>query len=267
MAVAEPEPLAGLGVLMTRPGSRGEGLGESIEREGGRVFDYPIIEIHPLTDTAAMDERLAALDGIDLLVFVSVPAVECVVSRLRKLDGTIPDSVRVAAVGHATAKQCRTCGIAVDYVPTRRMDSEGLFRALSGFPLEGAEVLICRGRNGREKLRRELEQGGASVSYLPCYEIRLSQRPIEPVIRQWRQGNINTVLVTSVSIANGLSSLLGPGNLDLFRACTVVTISDRIATRCRELGAGEIVVAESPTDREILAKLRCVSAALGTNDN
>ena len=68
-------PLAGVGVLMTRPIGQTAGLRARLEELGARCFLFPTLEIQAPADSAALARRLADLAGYDLAIFVSPTAV------------------------------------------------------------------------------------------------------------------------------------------------------------------------------------------------
>ena len=241
-----PKPfLHGCSVLVPRPRSRGEAVARAIEACGGSAIVFPVIDIGEIRDCTGLDRCLDEIDSVDLLVFVSVPAVEGFVRRQQALGAGLSRETKVAAVGPRTLACSESSGLCVDFAPDRRMDSEGLLEALGDFDVNGKNVTIVRGQDGREFLGRELEKLGAQVQYVAAYTRSTTTHSISPVLEQWVANPIHCVLITSVSILDALVELLGEANRGLLEETPVVTISSRIARACRRNGIKEVFVAEN----------------------
>ena len=68
-------PLAGIGVLVTRPAGQAAELVAAIEAAGGRSIGFPVIEIAPRSPQA-IEADLAGLADPDIVIFISRNAVE-----------------------------------------------------------------------------------------------------------------------------------------------------------------------------------------------
>ncbi len=247
--------LHGLKILLPRPHPQGENIASLIEVHGGTAIRFPVIEITPPDSFASLDATLTRLSEVDLIIFVSVSAVNSVVERQRTLAIAMPEKTKVAAVGAKTAACCHGLGIRVDFVPTQRINSEGLLECIDEFSVMDKQIIIFRGQSGRELLKTELQKLGATVKHVACYRTRTTAQSMQPIIEKWVCGNINTVLITSVSILESLIELLGKSNLKLLKKTTVITISQRIARHCKQVGINHVIVADSPSDQNVLEKL------------
>ena len=76
------KPLAGRGIVVTRPRDQAAGLAALIEAAGGRALLYPAIEIEDLPDPAAARNVLRDLERLDLAIFVSPTAVRKALSLI-----------------------------------------------------------------------------------------------------------------------------------------------------------------------------------------
>lgn len=240
-----PRPsLCGCSVLVPRPRPRGEAIAKVIEDCGGHAIVFPVIDIGEIRDCTRLDHCLDDIDSIDLLVFVSVPAVDGFIRRQKVVGVSLSKGTKVAAIGPRTLVRSQSLGVSVDFSPDSRMDSEGLLDALGDFDVNGKNVTIVRGQDGREFLGQELEKLGAQVQYVESYKRSTTTRPISPILEQWASNQIHCVLITSVSILDALVELLGDTNCRLLEETPVVTISDRIARACRSNGVKGVFVAE-----------------------
>ena len=64
-------PLAGVGVLVTRPAGQAAGLSAAIRAAGGTPLEFPVLEIREPADSSALDALIAQLDRFRIALFVS----------------------------------------------------------------------------------------------------------------------------------------------------------------------------------------------------
>lgn len=162
------QPLAGLKVLVTRPRDQAQPLAQAIESMGGEPLPFPLLDIAPVQDQAALRQQLAHLASVDLLIFISPNAVGYGMAAIASVGG-LPSGVRVATVGQGSARALRAAGVASVIAPTERFDSEGLLALPELQQVAGSLVMIFRGDGGRELLGDTLKARGAAVEYLACY--------------------------------------------------------------------------------------------------
>ena len=115
-------PLAGRGVLITRPAAQAAHLAALVSGSGGRPIVFPAVEIADIEDSAALTAVIDALDAYDLAVFVSPTAAEKGWNAVRRRRG-FPGHLKVAAVGRGTARALERLGIPGVIVPARGADS------------------------------------------------------------------------------------------------------------------------------------------------
>ena len=104
-------------VLVTRPVHQAENLSFLIEGQGGVAVRFPTLAIVALDDSSRIKRTLAHLDRYQWLVFISANAVTMYSyytdsDKMQKFK-----SVRVAAIGKATAQALALAGLPVDLVP------------------------------------------------------------------------------------------------------------------------------------------------------
>lgn len=174
MISASALPLSGLKVLVTRPRDQAAPLVQAIASAGGEPLPFPLLDIAPVQDQAALRHQLAHLASVDLLIFISPNAVGYGMAALASVGG-LPSGVRVATVGQGSAKALRAAGVEAVIAPTERYDSEGLLALPELQQVAGSRVMIVRGDGGRELLGDTLKARGAAVEYLACYQRRKPQ--------------------------------------------------------------------------------------------
>ena len=216
------KPLAGIGVLVTRPRTQASELANAIERQGGQAFCFPVIEI-VARDPHAIHDDLDGQASPDIAIFISRNAVE---HGIRYTDGAL-----IAVIGPATAEAVQAAGRVVDIRPTSGFDSEHLLAEASLQDVAGKQVRIIRGSTGRELLAEALRARGAAVDYLSVYERRVPD--VDPdtlaeLERRWRQGNINVITAMSVQSLANLANILPEWCAAQVASTPLVTPSGRV---------------------------------------
>ncbi len=235
-------PLAGLGVVITRP----EGAAAEIEREltaaGARTFLFPALEIHAIEPSPALDAALARLALCDLAIFVSANAVEMGFAALRRRGLEWPSRLRAAAIGEATAAALRNSGVADVISPTERFDSEALLERAELQSVQGRNIIVFRAEGGREHLKGVLESRGAHVAYAECYRRARPEADPAPLLAAWSRGEVQVVGVLSAETLENFVALIGPEGRSKLSATTLVVTHEAIARHPDAKRFGRVLV-------------------------
>jgi len=256
---APPLPLAGLGVVITRPRAAAEALAAMLAAAGARPFVFPPLAIEPLPDSDSLRATVAGLDHGGLAIFVSANAVEHGLALVRR-HRPWPPQVPVAAIGEATARALRNSGFDAVISPKGRHDSESLLALEELESVDGRKILIFRGQGGRELLREALESRGAHVTYVECYQRTRPAADAAPLLHAWSRGEIHAVSVLSAETLENFVAMIGSeGEAHLSRTALVVP-HEAIAARPLARRFARVAVA-SLDDRMVrtLASLRVTS--------
>ncbi len=250
--VAGQAPLAGVGVLVTRPAHQAEPLCTLVADAGGTPIRFPAIDIAPPTDPRAADAVIDALERFDLAIFISANAVERGVAAVRTRRSWPPGLV-TASIGAATARALVERGLAPALRPEQRFDSEALLEHPALGDMRGKRVVIFRGEGGRELLAETLRARGAEVAYAEVYRRALPVADPAPLLARWRAGEVDVAVITSVEGAQNLCTLLGDAGCRLLQATPLVVASGRVLQQARDLGVGRVArVARSSSDQGLL---------------
>jgi uroporphyrinogen-III synthase len=203
-------PLAGLGVVLTRPRAQCEAIAGELESRGARVLVFPALDIVPAELSPASRAALASLPSARLAIFVSANAAEHGVAAARR-SGPWPASVAVAGVGEATAASLRNSGFTRVITPSAGFDSESLLACPELADVSGHRVLIFRGVGGREHLRTTLEGRGASVGYVECYRRERPATDPAGLLAALARGEIDAVHAMSAETVDNFLALAGTG--------------------------------------------------------
>src|SRR5262245_8496674 len=96
------KPLAGRGIVVTRPARQAERLAALIRDAGGEPILFPVIEIRDVDHPDRLNDQIDRLEEFDLAVFVS-PNAAAKALRLIEARRVFPPGLAVAAVGPGTA--------------------------------------------------------------------------------------------------------------------------------------------------------------------
>jgi uroporphyrinogen-III synthase len=248
------KPLAGRGIVVTRPRDQAAGLAALIEGAGGRVFLYPAIEIEDLPDPASALQVLGNLEQFDLAIFVSPTAVRKSFELIKKKPATWPSGLRAAAVGQGSRDELERHGIHGALAPESGADSEALLALPELANVTGKRIAIFSGEGGRELLGDTLAARGAKVEYAACYRRTRPRIDVAPLLSAWAQGTVHAVTVSSSNGLRNLVALLGESGQALLDGTPVFVPHRRVAEEARRLGVRMPVLA-GPADAEMMARL------------
>ena len=158
-------------VVITRPIAQAESLARSVAALGREVVVFPLLEIHPLPDPAALRAALNDLSQYAMVAFVSPNAIHAVFEHIL----CWPTEVALAVVGEGSRITLAQYGLDASnstiFYPRdpARTDSQTLLDALDLDALRGRRVLIVRGESGRELLADALRGAGVQVTQVAAY--------------------------------------------------------------------------------------------------
>ncbi len=205
-----PDGLHGKRVLVTRAAGQNAKLSTALAERGAIPVEFPTIRIVSPADFSPLDDAIAALDSFDWLVLTSVNGVIHFWLRLRAAQKSAADlqSLKIAAVGPATAAELQKLGVRVDHIPPKHV-AESLLATL---PISAGErVLYPTSDIARGVLEKGLREKGVSVQRVTAYRT-------EPVTDA---GNLPEILptldvltFTSASTARNFAALLNGESLE-----------------------------------------------------
>jgi uroporphyrinogen-III synthase len=249
------DALKDIGVLVTRPAHQTSSLVSRIEANGGHTILLPTIEIEA-TDGEALRAVVGRLPEFDIVIFISVNAVEQGLAKIRALIQSLPDNLTLACVGPASVRALDNEGYRVDVVPTEKFNSESLLAETALQDVSGKHVVIFRGEGGRELLAETLRERGAEVVYAECYRRVRPKTDTGAVEQDWSNGKIDLVVVTSGEGLRNLFDMLSDNGRQLLANTPVVTVSERTLLAAQALGLKDVMITMDASDQAIMEKLK-----------
>jgi uroporphyrinogen-III synthase len=247
------KPLAGKGIVVTRPTHQAQALVRMIEGAGGNPFLFPAIEISDVEDLGSFMRLIDRLDEFDFAIFISPNSVERSM-KLIKARRELPPGLKIATIGGGGARELEAHGVTGVIVPEGRQDSEGLLDLPAFAVVSFKRVVIFRGVGGREHLSDTLRERGAAVEYAECY--RRYRPDLDPaqLLRGWARNEIDAVTVTSSEGMRNLFEMVGENGRGQLLRTPLFVPHPRIAEAARGLEFQTVVVT-GPGDDGLLTGL------------
>lgn len=158
--------LSGLRIVITRAAHQADDLAAAFAAAGARVELLPLLEVVPPADPRPLERAASELALYDWLVFTSSNAVE---AFLPLTGGAVPQRLRIAAVGPATAEALRSFEIEPHLIASRP-DAEGLAAELAPRVDRSRRVLIPQAADARPTLVEGLSRAGAEAVAVIAYD-------------------------------------------------------------------------------------------------
>ena len=229
-------PLAGVGVIVTRPARQAAGLSRQLAALSATPIVFPAIVVLPPANRAALDAVHAALDRFDIAIFVSANAAEYGVPA----PSMWPTTMMTFAPGPGTAAALVATGVTDVRIPASTYDSEGLLALPQLRDVDGKRVVIFRGEGGRGHLGDTLRDRGATVTYVECYRRAAPATGAAGLSEVLREGRAHALTLTSSEGLDNLCALLDAGDLRRLKQLPAFVPHPRIAEHARALSFAPI---------------------------
>jgi len=220
-------------ILVTRPTGQADELGRLLHERHLAPLVVPTVAIDTVAAASGLDAMISGLEGAGWLVLTSANGAAALAARLASRGHRLPASVRVAAVGPATAEALTTAGIRVDHVPREYLTvaiADGLG------DLDGVRVVLARADSATSDLHDALVARGAIVEEVVAYRTIEGPASSRDPLHAALQRDLAGVAFTSGSTVRGLLRLASA--IDRARARTVPAfcIGPVTAAEARQFG-------------------------------
>ena len=240
-AAKQDRPLAGKGIVVTRPVHQAAHLAELIRAAGGRTVLFPVIEIVEVENLQPLLAVIDRLDEFDLAIFISSNAVNKAMNLI-KSRRALPPHLQLAAIGASSVRELRHFGVPAVIAPVARFDSEALLELPALQDVAGRRIVIFRGDGGRELLGDTLAARGATIEYAECYRRGRPQPDAAPLLKAWAGNELHAVTSTSSEGLRNLFDLVGTPGQSWLKKTPLFVPHPRIEQTARELGLATVVL-------------------------
>jgi uroporphyrinogen III methyltransferase/synthase len=198
-------PLFGKHVLVTRARHQASALSKLLSQCGAQPIELPAIDIQDALSTEELQEAISNLKHYQWIVFTSVNGVNAFFRQLYSLnrDTRALASLKIGALGPATAKALEMRGIVPDYLP-EVYTSKDFIAGLGGWDIAGERFLLPRADIADKELTEGIVRLGAEAHDLAVYRTV----PVFDAISRAKQlllaGEIDVIAFTSSSTVSNL---------------------------------------------------------------
>ena len=253
MAEQGSSPLAGKRVVITRAASQSAALIVALKAEGAEVVSLPLIQILPPLDFAPLDSAVHNLANFDWLIFTSQNAVTALADRISVIPNAAAGaSVRVAAVGDATAEAAQLAGFNVTHVG-QGGTAATLAHELAS-KLRDKRVLLPRSDRAASEILPRLQKFAAEVVEVIAYRTADTTQ-IDPASKE-AVATSDAILFFSPSSVHSFVALQKSSALNALSDTVVVgAIGPVTSVALRNSGLRCDFQASEPSVEEIVATL------------
>ncbi|MGD0917651.1 MAG: uroporphyrinogen-III synthase [Thermodesulfobacteriota bacterium] len=201
--------LTGKKILITRAREQSGDFAALLKKLGAEIIEFPTIEIVPPTTWKGLDRAIDQLNSYDWMIFTSANGVNFFFERLREKREVddLPSSLKVCAIGPATAYQLKDRGIRVDYMPSEFI-AEAILKGFGAMAIKGRRILLARAKEARDILPQGLRKMGAEVDVVVAYQTVKPKGGSRRLKKLLRDGGIDVITFTSSSTVNYFAELL-----------------------------------------------------------
>jgi uroporphyrinogen III methyltransferase/synthase len=252
---ANPQPLQGKVVLITRPLSQSQNAATMIEQRGGLPVVIPMIEITEPDDWHPVDHAIVNLKGYDGVIFTSQNGVEYFLRRVSSVAATalsILATRRVYAVGEKTRVSLENAQIPVTLMPERFSASE-LIAELKKEHLAGKRFLFPKGTLAKEEVGAALQASHAVVDEIEVYKTINTSTPTMGVLGlALKHGEIDAILFFSPSAVQNFVHSVG---VEHTKGSVVACIGPSTAEAARSAPFANVIVAPEASAESLVGTL------------
>ena len=225
-------PLAGRRILITRAHDQAAAFATGLRGLGAEVIEFPTIEIVPPLHWEELDRAIDQLESYDWLIFTSANGVNFFWQRWEEKGKVrrLPASLRVCAIGPATAYQLKEKGVEVHYTP-QEFIAEAILKGFEKMMIKGKRILLARAKEARDVLPKGLKKLGANVDVVEVYRtVKPKGRP-KKLKQLLLRGKIDAITFTSSSTVNHFAELLKKEDLQKLLGHIVIACIGPITAR------------------------------------
>ncbi|MBE7636248.1 hypothetical protein GUA87_05290 [Sneathiella sp. P13V-1] len=228
-------------LLITRPMSAAREMKSALETMGHDVILSPLLEIS-FRNTEPLD-----IEKVQALIVTSANGVKGLVRA------TENRSIPVYAVGDKSAAVAKQSGF--EKIFSANGDVDDLARLIKErLPEDGGTLVHAGGARLAGDLGGDLQKAGYSYRREILYDAHDAEGLTPVALSELKAGKLDGVLVFSPHTAKVLKQIIDADKLyDHISKLSIWCLSQNVANALSDLQAGQIFVAEHPTEKDLLA--------------
>jgi uroporphyrinogen III methyltransferase/synthase len=230
--------LAGKRILITRAREQSGEFATQLEKRGAEVIEFPTIEMVPPLRWGKVDRAIDQLKSYDWIIFTSANGVSFFWQRMKERGKRIrlPSSLRVCAIGPATAHPLKEKKVPVHYIPEKFV-AESILEGFEKMFIKGKRILLARAKKARDILPKGLRKMGAEVDVVAVYRTVRPRGGSKKLKKLLAEGKIDVIAFTSSSTVNHFAKLLKTEDLKkLLKGVAIACIGPVTARTAKEWG-------------------------------
>ncbi len=244
-----------MSVLVIRPEEQGRELCHQLKDAGIEALLHPMIDLIPLNPAEELFSMPSGQGKADRVIAISQHAVAFTDQLLRQRKQSWPERTRYLAIGQKTAQHLsKLTKQQVNY--PKVSDSEHLLKDPLLAAVSGLNIIILRGKGGRELLANQLSSKGANVIYRDVYRRELRPFDAESCVPLWQSKQVNRLVVTSYEQLELFVSQLPKHFHDWLFALSIYIPSERIARLAQDMGFKTTITVGSASNSDLVAALQ-----------
>ena len=235
----ENRPFFGKRIVVTRTRKQASRLSSQLSELGAEVLEIPTIRVEPAADRQAVVDAMMELNSYSWLVFTSPNGVDMFFDMFFKAFPDLRDlgGVRIAAVGPATAAKLKDLHLAVDVMPQKYLTKE-VAQAINEFEnVENLKILLARAKVANPDLPKELEELGAIVDDIACYQTVQETEDVTGHAEDFSENGADVITFTSSSTVENFHARFDlPAMVKKFPDLALASIGPETSRAIIELG-------------------------------
>lgn len=244
-------------ILNTRPAHQQTVLNKLLQSQGATILSFPSIEIVECDATEFHLNLGQKIDHYDIALFVSRNAVEGAFRFIRA--DQLPPHLAFGVIGESTyqalATQIKNLTPRLIHFPSDSnalFNSESLLAAAKLQQIEGKNIIIFRGQQGRNLLGDELRSRGAIVTYCEVYRRQLPHYDADHYQKLCHRQAPTLAVFTSTEGMQNTMKAVDSLSHDLILKTPWLLISERMRESAVNLGHNaNIIIANNASDEGI----------------
>jgi uroporphyrinogen III methyltransferase/synthase len=228
--------LAGKRILITRAREQSGDFATQLKKRGAEVTEFPTIEMVPPLHCEEVDRAINQLKSYDWVIFTSANGVDFFWKRLaqRSRPLRLPSSLKVCAIGPATARQLKEKRVSVHYIPEKFV-AESILEGFEKMFIKGKRILLARAKKARDILPKGLRKMGAEVDVVAVYRTVRPRGGSKKLKKLLTEEKIDLITFTSSSTVNHFAELLKKEDLKkLLKGIAIACIGPVTARTAKE---------------------------------